>query len=468
MATSVTILCGELGAGKTTLLSGLLESADRDVAVVVNDVGAINVDADLVEARTHLETGDEVVALENGCICCSLGGELSRSVVRLGRERDFDHLVIEASGVGEPEPIARQFVRGPAAGAYDLEAVVTVVDARRFHDRFADVGSVGEPPTIEGADETGTRPLADLVLAQVEFCDLLVVNKCDLVDVDERDRVVALLETIQPRAEIVTTEYGALESDDLLGTQRFDLEAATDAAGWKRALEDEGGTDRGDDGHDDHDHAHSHDDHDHAHSHDDHDHAHSHDDHDHAHSHDDHDHAHSHDDHDREHNDHGHEHSHDHAHPPERYGITVDSYCRRRPFHPGRLAALLADLPPELVRSKGLCWIAGRERQAITMSHAGRETSLEVTGRWIASLPEQRRERYRRGQPDLEWDEQWGDRESRLALIGRDLDVDALVDRLDDCLLTDAEMDADWSTFENDAPTAMGESIVISDEGGPS
>ncbi|WP_436346725.1 GTP-binding protein [Natronorubrum sp. FCH18a] len=450
MSVPVTILCGELGAGKTTLLSGLLESTDREIAVLVNDVGAVNVDADLVEARTDLTTGEEVLALENGCICCSLGGELSRSVIQLWKEHDFDYLVVEASGVGEPEPIARQFVRGPAGGPYDLDAVVTVVDARRFHDRFA-AGSSDErdgPPIPEpqGPDETGSRPLGDLLLEQVEFCDLLVVNKCDLVDEAERERVVALLETLQPRAEIVTTEYSALGPESVLDSERFDLEAAAQSAGWKQAIEtdagdhEEAGPDKldPDAGGSDHEHDHSHGGDDHDQSHDEHERAESHD--------------HSHAD-------------HDHAHPPEQYGIEVDTYHRRRPFHPQRLAAFLADLPDGLVRAKGLCWIAGREKQAITASYAGSETSLEVTGRWIASFSEARQEQYRRGQPDLSWDEEWGDRETRLAVIGRNIEMDALQARLDDCLLTDEEMDADWSTFENPAPTGIGETVTISHGG---
>ncbi|ELY90299.1 cobalamin synthesis protein P47K [Natrialba hulunbeirensis JCM 10989] len=417
MSVPVTVLSGELGAGKTTLLSGLLESADCDVAVLVNDVGAVNVDADLVEVRTDLATGEEVVALENGCICCSLGGELSRAVIQLWKEHEFDHLVVEASGVGEPEPIARQFVRGPAGGPYDLSAVVTVVDARRFHDRFADADS-GDAPAVQGPDDSGTRPLADLVLAQVEFCDLLVVNKCDLVSDAERDRVAAVLETLQPRAEVVTTEHGVVDPAEILGVERFDLEAVTDAAGWKRAIETD---ERGDD------HAHGEAGHDHC-------------------------------------ADDNEDHEHDHAHPPERYGIAVDTYHRRRPLHPERFAAFLADLPDGLVRAKGLCWIAGRDKQAITMSYAGSETTLEVTGRWIASFPADRQETYRRGQPDLPWDEEWGDRETRLALIGRNVDLDALEARLDECLLTDAELDDDWLEYENVAPTGMGETTVISIE----
>ncbi|AGB36144.1 CobW family GTP-binding protein [Natronococcus occultus] len=414
MPVPVTILCGELGAGKTTLLSGLLESADREIAVLVNDVGEVNVDADLVEARTDLETGDEVVALENGCICCSLGSELSRAVIQLWKEHEFDHLVVEASGVGEPEPIARQFVRGPAGGPYDLEAVVTVVDARRFHDRFADGDDV---PVQQGADEEGTRPLSDLVLEQVEFCDLLVVNKCDLVDDEERERVTALLETLQPRAEIVTTEYGDLEPDVLLESERFELETVRDSAGWKRQIE----ADAAEDGHERDD-----------------------------------------DEHDQ-----GHDHEHDHAHPPERYGIEVEGYHRRRPFHPERFVELLRSLPDGLVRAKGLTWIAGREDQAITASTAGAETTLEVTGRWIASFSEDRQETYRQGQPDLAWDEDHGDREIRLALIGRDIDWDVLESRLDDCLLTDTEMAADWSDSENPAPTWMGETMTVSSTDDP-
>ncbi len=454
MTVPVTILCGELGAGKTTLLSGLLESTDREIAVLVNDVGDVNVDADLVEARTDLATGEEVVALENGCICCSLGSELSRSVIQLWKAHEFDALVVEASGVGEPEPIAQQFVRGPAGGPYDLDAVVTVVDARRFYDTFA---AIDGTPTREGPDETGTRPLADLLIEQVEFCDLLVVNKCDLVDSEERDRVVALLETLQPRAEIVTTEYGSLPADAILDSDRFDLDAARDSAGWKQAIEDDeyggdGGHSHSDHGGDeDHDHSHGEyadhggdEDHDHSYG----EHA------DHG-GDEDHDHSYG------EHADHG-DHDHTHAHPPEKYGFQIETYHRRRPFHPARFVALLADLPADLVRAKGLCWIAGRETQAITMSYAGTETTLEVTGRWIASFPAERQERYRQGQPDLAWDEEWGDRESRLALIGRDLDVERLHDRLDDCLLTDDEMAADWTSFATQAPTGMGETVTIS------
>ncbi len=426
----VTVLCGGLGAGKTTLLTRLLEDGEREIAVVVNDVGAVNVDADLVAARTALG-GREVLALENGCICCGLGDELSRSVIELWKRHEFDALVVEASGVSEPEPIARTFVRGPAGGPYELDTLVTVVDARAFHDAFAGEGE----PSRAGPDETGSKPLADLWLEQVEFCDLLVVNKCDLVSADEREAVIALLEGLQPRAELVTTEYGCVDPDRLLATGRFDHEAVRESAGWKRAVEvgvgDGAGRDDGDSG-DGHDHDHDHDSH-----------------------------------HDRDHDDDSdhHDRDHDHSHPPEEYGVEVWSYRRDRPFHPERLADELATLPPELVRAKGLCWIAGRERVAITASVARGVTTLEATGRWIASLPETQRAAHRRGQPDLPWDEEWGDREIRLAIIGRGLDRETFEDRLDDCLLTDDETAADWSAFENPAPTSMGGTVIVGSSG---
>ncbi len=437
MGVPVTILCGALGAGKTTLLSHLLEQDPdgRDVAVVVNDVGEVNVDADLVETRTDLESGEEVVALENGCICCSLGSDLSRAVVDLWKHHEFDALVVEASGVSEPEPIAHQFVRGPAAGPYDLDAIVTVVNARQFHDAFLGDSAAGDQPTPAGPDDDGVRPLEDLLLEQIEFCDLLVLNKCDLVTDAEREAVEASLEALQPRAALRATEYGALESEAILETGSFDLSAAREAAGWKQAIAaaDDSSGEAGDGHANNGEHGER-----------------------------------APDDHDRDHtadHSHGHDHDHDHRHPPERYGIEVDTYHRTRPFHPERLVAFLEDPPQNLIRMKGLTWIAGREDQAITTSLAATETSLEVTGRWIASFSEQQQETYRASQPDLPWDDQWGDRETRLAVIGRQFDREAVFDRLDDCLVTADELAAGpehWATFDNPTPTGLNQTLVVS------
>ena len=442
MAVPVTILCGALGAGKTTLLSHLLEQDDRDIAVVVNDVGEVNVDADLVETRTELESGEELVALENGCICCSLGGDLSRAVVNLWKRHEFDALVVEASGVGEPEPIAHQFVRGPAGGPYDLDAIVTVVNARQFYDTFlADAEGRIRPRKQGSDDEDGVRPLSDLLLEQIEFCDRLVLNKCDLVTDAEREELVAVLETLQPRAEVVTAEYGDLAVDTVLDTGLFDFSVAREAAGWKRAIDDHAVESEVDD----HGQRHG-DSHEHAE----------------GHQHDEKQHADGHQ-HDKK------QHTHEHAHPADRYGIVVDTYRRVRPFHPQRFLAFLENPPADLIRMKGLTWIAGRETQAITTSLAATETSLEVTGRWIASFSEQQQSTYRESQPELPWDERWGDRETRLAVIGRQLDREALFDRLDACLVSDDELEAGpdaWSSFENQTPTAMNRTVVVSSADG--
>ncbi|RCU47227.1 GTP-binding protein [Haloplanus salinus] len=382
-AVPVTILSGSLGAGKTTLLNHLLTGAgDRDIAVLVNDMGDINVDADLVSGNTDLAVDGGVAELSNGCICCELRDDLETAVVRLARERGFDHLVVEASGISEPRPVARLFTTGSQAAArYDVASVVTVVDARQFHDAFGDEGAA----TRRGEADDGTRPLSDLLVEGVEFASLVVLNKTDLVTPDELDAVEEMVRALRPDAEVVRTEHSRVDPDTVLD-ERYDPTTA-DEAGWKRALDG-----------DDHDH------------------------------------------------DGGHAHDHDHAHPEAVYGVTSFTYRRRRPFHPERVRSLLADLPAAVVRSKGTCWIATGADLSYTMGQAGPSVRVEAAGPWIASLPEFERDAYRRNRSNLDWDEEWGDRRTELVFIGREMDDDALVAALDDCLLTDDEMAADWGT----------------------
>lgn len=386
----VTILSGALGAGKTTLLNHLLENAGgRRVAVLVNDMGEINVDASLVERTADLAgSGAGVAELSNGCICCELQDDLETEVVRLARERDFDHLVVESSGISEPAPVARLFATGSrAAAVYDVDALVTVVDARDFHDRLVRE----EEATVERVEtDEGTRPLSDLLVEQVECCDVLVVNKCDLVSAEELDDLEATLRTLQPDASLIRTTHGEVDPDAILGTGRFDSERA-DSAGWKRALEDDAG--------------------------------------------------------------------HDHAHPEEVYGVTSIAYRRRRPFHPGRLRDFLASLPEGVVRSKGTFWTAGREDSRLGYSQAGSIARIEVEGRWIASRPEVECDLYRSNRPELDWHDEWGDRETALVFIGTDLD--GIEEALDGCLLTDEELDADPGGFENPFPASQGEVLEI-------
>jgi G3E family GTPase len=410
----VTVLSGSLGAGKTTLLNHLLRTAgDRTVAVLVNDMGELNVDAEFVSERSELSVADGTVAeLSDGCICCELRDDLETAVVRLARERSFDHLVVEPSGISDPAPVARLFTGGsPAAARYRVEAVVAVVDARLFADTFERDGTPSKAIAEDGESET--RPISDLLVEQVEFADVVVLNKCDLVSDAERERVEAVVRTLRPDAEVVPATYAEVDADELLGVQRFDPQSAAEAAGWRRLLDaaeradeeaaESGGADR------------------------------------------------HRDDHHADHHDGDGHHDHDgHSHPQEEYGVDSFTYRRRRPFHPGRIAALLSDPPESVIRAKGTLWVAGRERVQLTFSQAGPSAYVEGSGRWIASLPEFEQEAYRRNRSTLgfEWDDEWGDRRTGLVFIGREVDEDELVAALDDCLLTDEEMAADWAAFE--------------------
>ena len=402
----VTILSGGLGAGKTTLLNHLLSvgGGQHDIAVLVNDVGEMNVDAELIENGSELSMEDGgVTELSNGCICCGLQNELDQELLRLAFGEEFDHLVIEASGISDPVPIAQRFVP-PArvATLYDLNTTVTVVDAAQFHRAFVD----GEP--IKSTDDS-SRPLSDLLAEQVEFCDVLVLNKCDLVTDSEREAVERVVETLHPDVDIVRTTESTVDPGDVLGTGRFDKEDAKRSARWKQVLSgDHGGATEseasGDGTVSDHDHA------------------------------------------EDDGSDHG------HLHPPEEFGVDSFVYERHRPFHPERFSEWLRLFPDSVVRAKGHLWVAGRERYALDLSQAGTQTHVEVNGRWAVTVPEFQQDTYRESRPDLHWDEQWGDREVKLVFIGAGMDDPAIIDGLDDCLLSEPEMEENWEEFENPFP----------------
>jgi G3E family GTPase len=225
----VTVLSGVLGAGKTTLLNHVLtEATDREIAVVVNDMGDVNVDAELVERRVEGVDGEDIVELSNGCICCSIQGELAESVVALAETERFDHLLVEPSGISDPKQVVQRFLRGRVAGYYDVSGVTTVVDARRFHDGI-------ETDANDGLT-TDDRPLVELMVEGVEFCDTVVVNKTDLVTASERESVLETLRALQPEAAYVPTEFAAVEPRRVLGTDRFDPQAIDTASTWKQAF----------------------------------------------------------------------------------------------------------------------------------------------------------------------------------------------------------------------------------------
>ncbi len=377
----VTILSGSLGAGKTTTLNRVL-TADHDLetAVVVNDMGEVNVDAEHVARRAALGDGEEIIELSNGCICCRLRGDLLEEVGRLADRREFDYLLVESSGISEPIPVAQTFTLGtedtdfdPTA-VYDLDTMVTVVNAHSFWESF-DAGSALASDAL--APDAGRVP-EEVLLDQIEFCDVLLLNKCDLVPDDALDEIEAVLERLQPRATLVRTEHGEVDPSEILGTGRFDFEEAQNSAGWKHELQ--------------------------------------------------------------------HDHHHD---PQEEHGVTSFVYERRRPFHPERIAALLPKLPDELIRAKGFFWSAGREDVAMGLDKSGTSVRAGPSGQWLATLPEAKREQFFAARPGIEddWDDEWGDRMTRLVFIGRAFDEARLVDRLDDCLLTDAEFDEDWEDY---------------------
>jgi len=386
----VTILSGSLGAGKTTLLNHLLRNAgDRDIAVLVNDMGDVNVDAELIAEESEVDV-EGVTELSNGCICCELQDDLETAVVRLANERAFDNLVVESSGISEPAPVARLFTtESRAAARYRVDALVTVIDTRRFLDAF---GGDGTPERrVASDDEEAARPLSDLLVEQVEVSNLVVCNKADLCTEAELDEAVGLVGALQPDAETVATEFSAVDPDRILDVGLFDAGEIGELPGWKRALaeadEDHGhgearhgddGAGRGDDGH-------------------------------------------------------------DHRHPDEVYGVTSFTYRRRRPFHPDRLAVLLRDLPDDVVRSKGTLWVAGTDQRQ-QVGQAGRSVRVEALGPWIASLPSVERDMLRSNRPDLDWDDERGDRLTEYVVIGTGFDPERLVSRLDDALVTDAEL----------------------------
>ncbi|MGQ3329997.1 CobW family GTP-binding protein [Halorubrum sp. FL23] len=404
----VTVLSGSLGAGKTTLLNHLLRNAgDRDIAVLVNDMGDVNVDAELIAEESEVDV-EGVTELSNGCICCELQDDLESAVVRLAKERSFDALIVESSGISEPAPVARLFTtESRAAARYRVDALVTVIDTRQFLDAFAGEGTPErrvDPDAETGDGSTGDddRPLSDLLVEQIEVSNLVVCNKADLCSDAEVDEAVELVGALQPDAETIVTEFAAVDPERLLGVGLFEEREIGDLPGWKRALA-EGGEAHGDD-HDGREHA--------------------------------------------------------HRHPDEVYGVTSFTYRRRRPFHPGRLADLLRDLPDDVVRSKGTLWVAGTDQRQ-QVGQAGRSVRVEALGPWIASLPAVERDMLRSNRPNLDWDDEHGDRRTEFVVIGTGIDEAALRERLDDALVTDEE----WAAVaEDDGET--GESLPFPTEQG--
>ena len=413
----ITLITGYLGSGKTTLINYLLKNAGGyKMAVIVNDIGEVNIDADLIEKGGVVAGKDDnLVALQNGCICCTLKKDLIEQLASLVRSRKFDHILIEASGICEPIPIAQtityledQFEQRGMPKYLKLDAVVSVTDALRLADEFG----CGE--ALEHA-ERGEEDIENLVIQQLEFCDIVLLNKVDEVTPEQLDNIKAIIRKLQPHATIIDTNYCKVGLKQILDTGLFDFEKAVNSAGW---MEEFDRTDNEEDA-DEHHHHHDHDDDD-----DDDD-----DEHDHDHDHDEHEHHH--------HHHHHHEHGvgeNDDEGTAEEYGIGTYVYYRRRPFDRLKFEDWAnKDYGRMIIRSKGLVYFTDDNNMSYVYEQAGRQKYLTENGPWYATLPPVEIDRLLATDEKFahDWDPEYGDRMIKLVFIGQKLDREKIKRELD-------------------------------------
>ena len=424
--TPMTLLCGYLGAGKTTLLNKVLNNQEGyKVAVIVNDIGEVNVDAKLIADGAKITDTSDIVPLTNGCICCTLKSQLAQNIENLIKTGKYDYIMIEASGVCEPMPIAQELEMIKNG---KLDNVVGVVDAARLVDEFAG----GDK--LLAKDKIGEEDIESLLVQQIEFCSTLVINKKDLVTEDQFKKVRKVIEVLHPGVKIIETSHGDVPVSDILATGSFDFEGVYASAGWCKQLE-EGEIDDDDDDEDEHEHQSHHDNecgghHDHEHP----EHGEE------GHVCDEHcEHHHDHDD-DHDHDEHGHHHHHhEHRHEGEsedEYGIGTFIYYRRKPFDRQKLDEYANKWPRNIIRCKGLLWFSDEEEMAYVFETSGRQIQAGYSGQWIACAPKKEQEAILASNPEIkkEWDEKVGDRMVKLCIIGQNLDKKAISAELDACL----------------------------------
>lgn len=414
--TPVLLLTGYLGSGKTTLLNRILAN-EKGIrfAVIVNDIGEVNIDADLIEKGGIVGEGDDsLVPLQNGCICCTLKMDLVQQLSDLVSQQRFDYIVIEASGICEPAPIAQTISVYPQMypnlaikGVAKLDAIVTVCDALRLRDEFA-----------EGNDlvrqDIGEDDLASLVIQQVEFCNKILLNKASMVTPDELARITAILHEIQPHADIVPCDFCDIDLNTLINTRTFNFDKVATSARWIEAVEGEEFDDHDDD-HDEHDE-------------------------------DEHHHEHDHDDHDEHDDDHHGHHHHHHHHGLENeesgealeYGISTFVWKRRKPLDMNKFDYIVAKKwPKSVVRCKGLCYFKGEEDFCYVFEQAGKQVQMRNAGQWYATMPADELEKFKQQNPAIlrDWDDQYGDRMQKLVFIGQHMDREQIEKDLDYCLV---------------------------------
>ena len=384
----VLLLTGYLGSGKTTLVNHILAN-ERGIkfAVIVNDIGEVNIDARLIQQGGVVgKKDDSLVALQNGCICCTLKADLIEQVFELMKMQRFDYIVIEASGICEPEPIAQTLCSIPRlGGAYTkygkcrLDCIVTVVDALRLQDEFA----CGDSLTRPHIDE---EDIENLIIQQIEFCNIVLLNKASEVKPEERERIKQIIRTLQPAAEIIECDYARVDLDKLIHTSLFDFERVATSAGWVREIERQATAEE-----------------------------------------------------EREAKAPIHHHHHHHAEggEVEEYGIETFVYYRRPAFDIHKFDYFVASKwPKNVIRTKGVCYFSHNRDMSFLFEQAGRQKQIKEAGLWYATAPEEDLIELMRQEPGLlrDWDEKYGDRMIKLVFIGQHLDKAALTKALDDCL----------------------------------
>lgn len=428
----VLLLTGYLGSGKTTLVNKILNNR-RGIkfAVVVNDIGEVNIDADLIQAGGVVDQKDDsLVALQNGCICCTLKTDLIEQLLEIVNQRKFDYIVIEASGICEPAPIAQTICQIPSYVAQQstdgvlpsdsiiprLDCIVTVVDALRMKDEFQG----GLDLLRQNIDE---EDIENLVIQQIEFCNIILLNKASEVETAELNRVRQIVRQLQQKAEIIDCDFGEVDFAKILDTRLFDFEKVATSATWVReveGLEDEEHEEHDEDHEEDHEH------------------------HEHHHHHHDDDEDEEECDHDEEHcpdPEHHHHHHHHHHHgegEAEEYGIGTFVFRARRPFSLGRFDEFVARRwPKSVIRCKGICYFSDERDTCYVFEQAGKQVNMRNAGQWYCTMPEDELEQFMLNNPGIlkDWDEDFGDRMQKLVFIGQKMDKEAICAELECCLI---------------------------------